>query len=166
MSPDDVTLMDFMNFSSKMIGDVVVTVRNADGTPNGYTVTSDGVARGNLPAILPASRQAGNVCSLSFPAPTWCIRRSNAHSDRRCANGGFVHSQRCRTRNSLAYARSCRSQSEARTLLMLNAQNARALSPLTRPLSRSCAASGCKQAHRSRRTLIWATCRLLSARSR
>ena len=117
MSPDDVTLMDFMNFSSKLVGDVVVTVRNADGTPNGYTVTSDGVARGNLPAILPASRQAGNVRSSPFPALTWFLRRSNVHSPTADARmlGAFVAN---------AVARATRRRTRARLSLAVRGANA------------------------------------------
>ena len=48
-------MLDLFGFGNKMIGDAVVVVRNADGTPTNLTITPAGIARGNLPAILPSS---------------------------------------------------------------------------------------------------------------
>jgi uncharacterized membrane protein YbhN (UPF0104 family) len=66
--PLDVVCRDLLSFSSIVIGDVVVVARTADGQPTGVAVTPAGVARGNLPAVLPSSlavAQPASVCAYT-----------------------------------------------------------------------------------------------------
>ena len=71
MAPEDVIANDTFSFASKMIGDVVVATRNADGSRTDLTVTTGGIARGNEPAILQSSLATANLTNVrSVPHAT------------------------------------------------------------------------------------------------